>query len=60
MKFRDGDEGSEQPQWALNTCPNSVMLTDNNNLIVFMNDSAVRLFRDHANDFRTVNSQLRS
>ena len=54
MKFRDGDEGSEQPRWALNTCPNSVMLTDNNNLIVFMNDSAVRLFRDHANDFRTV------
>ena len=54
MKFRDGDEGSEQPRWALNTCPNSVMLTDNNNLIVFMNNSAVRLFRDHANDFRTV------
>ncbi len=54
LKSRDGADGSEQPRWALNTCPNSVMLTDENNVIVYMNESATRLFRDHAIDFRSV------
>ncbi|MCP8939162.1 methyl-accepting chemotaxis protein [Alsobacter sp. SYSU M60028] len=49
---RDAEAQRARLTAALRACHDAVMVTDENHVIVSMNEAAVALFRDHLDDFR--------
>ncbi|MCP8939160.1 methyl-accepting chemotaxis protein [Alsobacter sp. SYSU M60028] len=53
-RFREDGVADDRIRGALGAFHNAVMVTDENNVIAYLNEAATQLFREHLNDFRVV------